>query len=124
MSSGIRFAKATVNNVKGVILLPDNWAASIYTLNSTNGGNYSGNIITIETWNIVLEANGAVFLPAAGYRNGTAVSYVGEQGCYWSASFSDSSDVWRLYFESSNVFPNHSISRYRGHSVRLVRDAQ
>ena len=31
--SGIRYAKSTVNNVNGVILFPDNWNASNYTLN-------------------------------------------------------------------------------------------
>jgi len=35
-TSGIRYAKANVNNVNGVILLPDDWSSSTYSLSSTN----------------------------------------------------------------------------------------
>ena len=35
-TSGVRYAKATVNSVAGVILLPDDWSTSYYTLKSTN----------------------------------------------------------------------------------------
>ena len=33
-----------------------------------------------------MEANGAVFLPAAGRRYGEVVSYVNNLGYYWSSS--------------------------------------
>ena len=37
-SSGIRYAKAIVNEVKGLILLPDNWSKSKFSLKETNRG--------------------------------------------------------------------------------------
>ena len=87
-ASGIRYSKATVNGVNGVILLPDDWSADYYTLSNTNtsGANYSTNVITVSQWT-TLEQHGAVFLPAAGRRKGTSVSSVGSFGLYWSASY-------------------------------------
>ena len=69
-TSGIRWAKGKVNGVNGLILLPDTWGTSIYALNNTNDGTcgYNNNIITAEVWTSTFEANGAVFLPAAGWR--------------------------------------------------------
>ena len=76
-----------MNGVNGIILLPDDWNASTYMLNDPNGGdNYGSNTITTEDWVNVFEANGAVFLPAAGSRNGTSVRGAGYYGSYWSAS--------------------------------------
>ena len=57
---------AQVNNVNGVILLPDNWDEGIYQLSNPNlhGANYNSNIITASEWNS-MEASGVVFLPVA-----------------------------------------------------------
>ncbi len=123
-SSGIRYAKATVNSVNGVILLPDDWSSDYYTLNSTNTSeaSFSSNIITASQW-ATLEQHGAVFLPAAGYRRGTSVRYVGSYGDYWSASYSGSNYAYYVYFDGSNLSLSY-YRRYYGHSVRLVRSAQ
>ena len=127
-SSGIRYAKAKVNNVNGVILLPDDWNTSYYTLNNTNSGgaNYSGNTITANVWENNLESHGAVFLPAAGSRNGTSVSSVGSYCFYWSASYLDSYYAWSVYFGDSDlyIYTDINIGRYYGLSVRLVRFSQ
>ena len=123
-TSGIRYAKATVNEVNGVILLPDDWDASYYTLSNTNtpGASFSTNTISEMEW-ATLEQHGAVFLPAAGNRNGTSVGNVGSLGIYWSASYYYSDDVWLVFFFDSNLYTNNISSRYGGRSVRLVRDA-
>lgn len=125
-TSGIRYAKATVNGVSGVVLLPDNWTASIYALNNANGGNYGSNTITAEDWANTLEANGAVFLPAAGYRGGTSVSNVGSYGHYWSSTSTYyDSDAYYVNFTSGGLDTFYSYDyRYYGLSVRLVRDAE
>ena len=122
--SGIRYAQANVNNVNGVILLPDDWNADYYALGNTNNGGagYSGNVITAEQW-ATLEQHGAVFLPAAGLRYGTSVNSVGSSGYYWSAScYYDI--AWYVYFSSSSLSTDFNDSRYYGQSVRLVRSAQ
>jgi hypothetical protein len=124
-ASGIRYAKAKVNNVNGVILLPDDWSASYYSLSNTNQGvaSYSSNVISSTQWN-TLEQHGAVFLPAAGYRYGSSVRYVGSGGNYWSASCSSSSGAYGVGFDDSLLNPQGSDGRYGGKSVRLVRSAQ
>jgi hypothetical protein len=119
--SGIRYAKAKVNNRNGVILLPDDWQSSYYSLST--GAGFSSNIITATQW-ATLEQYGAVFLPAAGYRNGTSVSDVGSYGLYWSASYDDSDDAWRVLFNDSNTNTAYYNNRYYGLSVRLVLSPQ
>ncbi|MBO4244549.1 MAG: hypothetical protein J5882_05795 [Bacteroidales bacterium] len=62
-----------------------------------------------------------MFLPAAGYRNGTDVNDVGDNGNYWSSSANDENNAWNLNFNSDNVNPDDNDNRYNGQSVRLVR---
>ena len=123
--SGIRYAKAHVNGVNGVILLPDNWNTSYYSLNSTNSGgvNYTVNTITSTQWN-TLEQHGAVFLPAAGRRFGTSVSRVSSFGYYWSASYHDSYYAYGVDFYGFDLSASVGSGRYDGQSVRLVRPTQ
>lgn len=120
-SSGIRYAKAIVNNVNGVILLPDDWIFSYYPLSdiNTSGASFGGNIISATQWS-TLEQHGAVFLPAAGFRFGPSILNVGSAGFYWSASYCDSSSVYILYFLDNNLRPKDYRNRSDGRSVRLV----
>ena len=125
-NSGIRYAKAKVNGVNGVILLPDSWNAIHYTLSNTNssGASYSSNTVTADDW-ATLEQRGCVFLPAAGYRrNGTSVSSVGSFGCYWSASYYGRGDAWVVDFRDSELNTGGISGRGYGPSVRLVRASQ
>ena len=124
-TSGIRYAKANVNNANGVILLPDDWSSSTYSLSNTNssGANFSSNILTASQWSS-LEQAGAVFLPAAGYRYETSVGNVGSQGNYWSASSYDNSTfAYCVFFIGSNLGTAHG-GRCHGWSVRLVAPAE
>lgn len=124
--SGVRFAKANVNSINGVILLPDDWNISTYTLNNTNfaGASFGSNTITAPQW-AALESVGAIFLPAAGLRNyGTSVSYVGSYSYYWSASCSDSNHAYNLFFYDSSLGTSSGYTRSNGFSVRLVHDTE
>ena len=122
--SGIRFAKAQVNNVNGVVLLPDNWSSNYYSLNNTNdnNSNFSSNVIDSSTWTNLLQSHGAVFLPAAGNRSGTGIYYNGNGGYYWSvfAHYNNSSKAISLYFNETNINTYSQDNRFLGHSVRLV----
>ena len=124
-SSGIRYAKACVNSQNGVILLPDDWNTSYYSLSSTNNtsASFTSNTISASQWT-TLEQRGAVFLPAAGYRYGTSVDYVGSIGSYWSASYNGEDRAYYVDFGPSGLIPEGWGGRYGGRSVRLVRDAQ
>lgn len=64
-----------------------------------------------------------VFFPASGLGNGTSLSNRGSYGCYWSSSYNDSNDAYSMFFYSSSVFPQYSIYRSYGFSVRGVLDA-
>ena len=123
-SSGIRYAKATVNSITGVILLPDNWNISLYALNETNNnGNveYSINNITLEDWNNIFEANGAVLLPAAGGRSNTTINGVNSKGRYWSSSRDGNNTAYGVYFVVTKVTPQDpALYRAYGRNVRLV----
>jgi hypothetical protein len=124
-SSGIRYAKAKVNDVNGVILLPDNWSSDTYSLSNTNTYNasFSSNVIIASQWN-TLEQAGAVFLPAAGGRGGTSVIDVGSGGGYWSASYGNSDYARYVFFYDSYLLTDNFSSRVYGFSVRLARVAE
>lgn len=125
--SNILFAKAVVNDVDGMILLPDNWKEDYYTLNYANtyDVSYDYNVISENDWTNILEAKGAVFLPAAGMRRGETM-WVGAAGNYWSSDYYDYDDAqaYSAYFSAFMVDTWHSIYRNYGFSVRLVCDAK
>ena len=118
--SGIRFAMGSVNGVDGLILLPDNWNASTYTLNKTNDdyGGFYANTISATDWTTILEANGAVFLPKTVGRNGTSIT----NNCnYWTSTHSDINQANCVYFGNNYVgFGNSVNNRSTGNPVRLV----
>lgn len=63
----------------------------------------------------------AIFLPAAGYRDGSGLGDAGSYGYYWSSSLTAdySSHAYSLYFNSVGVNWS-SYYRYYGRSVRGV----
>ncbi len=126
--SGIRFVRAEVNGVNGLILLPDDWSVSVYALDQTSANNGAGflkNVITAESW-VTLESVGAVFLPCTGYRTLEMVRDSGSRGDYWSSSVYDNNNTnaWPLFFDSGMCLTNSSNSRTIGKSVRLVQDVE
>lgn len=125
-SSGIRYAKATVNGVNGVILLPDNWSSSNYSLSNTNKSvaSFSSNRISQSDWTSKLESNGAVCLPAAGWRDGMSVGGVGSIGRYWSASYDNCDDSRSVGFGVGRLNADKMDGRRNGQSVRLVSLAE
>ena len=133
------FGLGSVNGVNGTILLPDNWvlpAGASFTASTTqgltwqsgyyynyNGNNFSHNTYTAAQW-AVMEAAGAVFLPAAGYRRDTNVSNVGSVGRYWSATpIDDASSACNFIFSSESLDARYYNGQYNGQSVRLVQAA-
>lgn len=123
-STSIRYAKASLNDVNGVILLPDDWSISYYDLNDTNTkeASYSCNTIADSEWD-VLEQHGAVFLPATGYRFGTSVKKAGVNGYYWSTSYVNSTYAYGIYVYDTDLNPQDCSNRTYGRGVRLVCNA-
>jgi uncharacterized protein (TIGR02145 family) len=124
---------AQVNGINGLILLPDNWKCPTdITFKSgfykTGLGESSGaqNYAKYQTFNAdqwsKMEKEGAVFLPAAGNRNGSSIVNLQNHGFYWSATTDEESGfVYRLHFESEEASID-LLWRRIGYSVRLVKD--
>ena len=128
-SSGIRYAKAKVNNINGLILFPDNWNKSTYSISGANdvAANFSANNISSSNWT-KLENAGCVFLPAAGMRTNdydytlNHMQGVGTSGEYWTASAkANETDADHLCFHNDGL-QFRSWPRCEGRSVRLVKD--
>lgn len=122
-----RYVKATVHSTKGLIIFPDEITWDPTTMgDAPTTCNSAGDVFTYSptdaNW-AALEAAGCVFLPAAGYRNGTSVNLVGSYGFYWSSTPYGTNSAYYLFFLSGSVSPANLDSRYLGFSVRLVRDA-
>ena len=118
------YAKATVADKCGVILFPDVYThpTDLTALQSVNTSNaaYTTNIFDATAW-AKMEAAGAVFLPAAGYRGGSSVYYAGSIGYYWSSSYaSNVNAAYNVTFASVDF--NLAVDNHRnyGFSVRLV----
>ena len=115
---------ATVNGKKGLIILPDNWVKPSGISYTATTSDYTTNTYTAAQWTTMEDA-GAVFLPAAGSRNGTSMGDVGTYGYYWSSSYYSSNKAYGVLFRSGGLYPSHSnYYRSSGHSVRLCADIE
>ena len=94
-----------------LILAPDDFTGTIET--SYNAAAWA-----------TAEAAGLVCLPAAGYRSGSDVLYVGGSGYYWSSTAGGSDYAFSVYFNSFDVSPDDCDSRDYGFSVRLITESK
>ncbi len=128
---------ATVNltnggSVNGLVICPNSVAdeaaaktilgasAIVYKSSTTQSGKtaaFSENVIDQAT----IDANGLLFLPVAGSRNGAGdPGNVGTGGDYWSATSSSATNAYFVRFNATSF--NSALSSYRcnGRSVRLA----
>lgn len=112
---------AAVNNVNGMIILPDDWNQPNNLPNFvSNCYNWYDNTYDLEQWEI-MEESGAVFLPAAGIREGTNISLVASNGVYWSTIHNDETTACIMMFFTNIVEANKVYcKRHVGLSVRPV----
>ncbi len=124
--------KGKVENICGLIILPDdfNWTSAGLSQWTSSGpeSEYTDNVYTYSEWH-AMETEGAVFLPAAGYRNSSTISGVGTSGYYWSVSGSGEptklprSSAISMEIYNGRIYSNMQTDENRGCSVRLVKDA-
>ena len=120
--SGFRCVLANVKEVNGLVLLPDNWDSTIYSLSQDRY--YDSNIISDSSWNF-LESAGAVFLPACGRREGENGFYFNNGGEYNSSDRAP----WpnNTHYREILLFNQYGITvpcmsdPFTGIAVRLVR---
>lgn len=111
------YSRGTVDGVHGLILLPDNFPLSTISWRpQANGWDY--NKYSAYQWE-KMEAKGAVFLPAAGARDGNRV-FTYDDGRYWSDVPMPQFNTLCMRFYEYLVDPQQEWSRSYGHSVRLV----
>lgn len=103
---------ATVGGIGGYILLPDNWPSTPLS-----------DAYTVQTWPS-MEASGAVFLPAVGYRFSTNITYCTTKGYYWAATTEQTQfGIQPSIFIFSNTSAAMEVGgKTTGCSVRLVKD--
>lgn len=116
---------ATVVEVPGMLLLPDGWTPPTGFSFDYNATSYETNKYSGKMW-LKMEEAGAVFLPAAGFREKVNVYNIGERGHYWSSStyqsnqsFGNTVDFWPGY--NTRAETSH---KYNGNSVRLVQEVK
>lgn len=124
-----KYGAAKVMNKPGIVLLPDEW-----TLPSDCG--FTPGMLSSEDWNSVpstnnytkakwyeMEAAGAVFLPAAGYRNATAIYMYDMHGHYWSSTpYGNVAYQFGFTPTTVNAAQESIAPCHYGFSVRLVID--
>ena len=124
-TANARYAKATVAEVRGIILFPDQYTHPLgieqpFGINDQSSF-FESNRYTVDDW-AQIESCGAVFLPAAGSRNGNTIGNVGINGSYWSATNNGSHYAYCVSFHQQYLYPAYNYgTREYGISVRLVR---
>ncbi|MBP5476699.1 MAG: hypothetical protein J6Y00_03325, partial [Paludibacteraceae bacterium] len=143
-----KYGAAKVNGMVGMVILPDKWTmpdgcdfepgmVDVVTPLEEGTEEYTNFVNSGQVWNRVvlsnyydgdkwqaMEDNGAVFLPAAGYRELTNVIYFGLVGHYWSSSFfMPSLLAYPVIFGSYLLFGNQMTHfSCTGKAVRLVSE--
>ena len=121
-----KYGFATVNNMSGLVLLPDDWTLPSGVTFTGGGKYYSDNSYSAEDW-AKMEANGAVFLPITGTRTGTKVKSLNSDGSYQSSSAYNDTHGYASYLGFSNgngVGVGQNRTRHVGDAVRLVKDVE
>lgn len=132
-----------VCGVKGLIILPDsfsdpnkNHGSDAFAPSTSNPDS-----ITNTEWNVnsydatgwtAMEASGAAFLPADGYRDGTGIYRIGYKGYYWAATGSGEASARTMFFHNPKdntadlfvIRPDGSDYRHTARAIRLVRDVE
>ena len=131
-TSNGRYAKAKVNDVWGVILFPDTYThpdgvtapKGVNAPGDSDDTGWKGNNYSSADWT-KMESAGCVFLPGAGYRQGSSAISTGIFGGYWSATPNGADDACGVFYYSGWLTPARTdYGRFHGLSVRLVRQVE
>lgn len=114
-----KWADAKVNDIYGLVLLPDEWTLPT-GCSFTAGHHVASNAYTTAQW-ALMEAAGAVFLPAAGLYSGSSYSSEGTIGYYWMQDAESDAHGRFLYLSQSALVQSYYRTKGDLCSVRLVR---
>ena len=129
-----KYGAARVNGITGIVILPDDWTlpegcsfiAGMTNASDNKDWGQVNNVYIGTQWEL-MEANGAVFLPASGYRSGNTTyssnimaKSVGVLGNYWSSTVYNEKSIYGLFFNSNTLYHQKDMERGFGRAVRLV----
>ena len=121
MDAGCKWAKGTVMDMHGLLLLPDRWELPSGCVFTAGNKGWDINVYYASQW-AQMEAAGAVFLPAAGFRWGEVPYSDGCQGLYWSSTIKEEGCPFTMHFDDKILAVDWDNTPHFGQSVRLVRD--
>lgn len=114
--------KATVNNVRGYVLLPDDWTLPSGLSFTPSAADWTTNTYYADEWQEMEDA-GAVMLVANGFRYGaTDVGSFGVLVMYWSATPTTGNEYTAGCVGFMNGLIYTDNARSNGEGVRLVQD--
>ena len=121
-----KYSLGRVNNINGLIILPDEWTLPSGLSFTPHAANHNYNVYTVSQWE-QMEAAGAVFLPVTGSRQGNSYFAIGKQGSitiglgdYWSSIANDNETGHSLSFFNNSVYQADVRYRMLGTAVRPV----
>lgn len=121
-------ATITINarNIKGVIIFPDNYSAG--TPDGVVWGTIDGysdyTTTCASTGWAALESAGCIFIPSAGYRDGSSIKNSSTDCRYLSSMCYTSQNIYYyLANKTSNEVSKYG-TRYYGYTIRLVQDVE
>ncbi len=118
------YGAAKVNGVNGIVILPDEWILPdgvLFNKGFNETSLYELNTYTTTDW-AKMEANGAVFLPAVGYRKGTTVNDAGIDGYYWTGTRIGIGQT--VKFTNTSIRTDYMWNDCIGYGVRVVQTAE
>ena len=120
VDADVKRAVGTVNGMKGLFLLPDEWVLPLECSFVSQAKGWNVNVYSVSQWE-QMENAGAVFLPAAGFRWGEVSYSDGCQGLYWSSTARENGCPYTMHFDGSILSVDWDNTPHFGQSVRLVR---
>jgi len=112
---------ATVNGVKGTIVLPDGCTLTI----NTSRDDFANNTIDADTWQSTYAPEGVLFFPAQGFRQGNSVNQYPLVSYYWSSTSDGVNSKSGICFGRNNNKTYTDFQSWGGKiglAVRLVKD--
>ncbi len=111
------FGLATIDDIYGVFILPDNWTNPRGISLVLGQGHYNSNKLSFADWKL-LEKEGVAFLPATGYREGASFYETSPKTGYYRTSAKDKTMVTRVNWTSPDV----ARKMMHGCAVRLAKE--
>ena len=119
------FGQGCVEGINGMIVLSDDWVPPTAVTFTPKPENFTTNVYTASEWK-EMEKNGALFLPACGWRSVPNVSQVNEVGGYFSSDqpgATSTSNLIHIHFTAATTsVAGGSASQKCAWGVRLVAD--